>query len=90
MSLFKEIKTLIHQCLTNPQGVYDPARVAGYGIVVLGGLQYLVLSAYMAIKNGEFDGLNFATGLAAIGAALMAAAGGVWIKKVSEPSSESK
>ncbi len=90
MSLFKEIKKLIHQCLTNPQGVYDPARVAGYGIVVLGGIQYLVLTAYMAIKDGKFDGLNFATGLAAIGAALMAAAGGVWIKKTSEPSSESK
>lgn len=90
MSLYQEIKKLVHQCLTNPQGLYDPARVAGYGIVVLGGLQYLILSAYIVIKDGKFDGLSFATGLAAIGAALMAAAGGVWIKKSSEPSSESK
>jgi hypothetical protein len=75
---------VLSDCMTSQAGDYDPARVFGYGIVFLGGLEFLCLSAWMAIKDGKFDGVQFATGLAAIGVALAAAAGGVWLKRSTE------
>lgn len=89
MNIFSKVFSDI---FTSANGDYDPARVIGYGIVALGSMEYLVLQAYVAIVSKQFDSTSFATGLAGISAALLAAAGGVWIKKSTEipPSGESK
>lgn len=75
---------LIKDCLTSAGGDYDPARVVGYGISLLGGLEFLVLTAYVTLKNHSFDGISFATGLSGVAAALAAAAAGVRIKHNTE------
>lgn len=82
--IWKVISKVINDCFTSANGDYDPARVAGYGIVVLGGLVYIGLEIFVVVTTRQFNEINFATGLAGIGAALIAAAGGVWIKKSTE------
>ena len=86
MSFGKELIKVVNDCLTSSGGDYDPARVFGYGIIALGGLEFLILTAYVTFKDGKFDGMQFATGLAAIGASLVAAGAGVWIKRQTENS----
>lgn len=78
------ISKVIKDCATSANGDYDPARVIGYGIPVLGGIIYLGLEIYMVATTHQFDEIKFATGLAGISAALTAAAAGVWIKKSTE------
>lgn len=78
------VSKVVSDCFTSANGDYDPARVAGYGIVVLGGFVYLGCEIFMVVTTHQFDEIKFATGLAGIGTALMAAAGGVWIKKSTE------
>lgn len=82
---FTEVTSkVLNDCLTSANGDYDPARVVGYGIVALGGLIYLVLEVYMVVTTHQFDEIKYSTGLAGVGAALVAAAGGVWLKKSTE------
>lgn len=90
MSFFKEVRKLVFDCLTNTHGNYDPARVVGYIVVVLASLEFMVLSAYVTIKDGKFDGSMYAIGLASISTALIAAAAGVWMKKSTEMPSPTK
>jgi hypothetical protein len=84
MATFRRTKKVIFDCMTSANGDYDPARVIGYGIVALGGLQFLVLTAYDTIIKGAFDGAQFAIGLTGVSAALAAAAAGVRLKVGSE------
>ncbi len=79
-----ELRKLARDCLTSANGDYDPARVVGYGIVLWGALQFFLLTLYFAIRDGKFDGVTYAAGLAAISATGLAAAAGVYIKKSTE------
>lgn len=88
--LREELIKILNDCFTSAGGDYDPARIFGYGIVVLGSLEFLFLAAYTSIKEGKFDPVQFATALAGIAAALAAAAAGVWIKKSTENPPEEK
>lgn len=78
------IKTVIKDCMTSANGDYDPARVIGYGVVVLGALEFLILFAYTTLKHGVFDAAQFTIGLSGVSGALAAAAAGVWLKKTTE------
>lgn len=79
------IKKVIKDCSTGPNGEdYDPARVVGYGIVALGGIQFLVLTAWVTFQTGKFDGVQFSIGLTGVSGAIAAAAAGVWLKKTTE------
>lgn len=82
LDLFNKV---IKDCATGPNGLdYDPARVIGYGIVALGGVQFLILTAWTTIESGTFDGVQFSLGLTGVSGAIAAAAAGVWIKKSTE------
>lgn len=69
---------------TNWNGDVDPARLVGYGFVMLGGFQFLALSLYDTLKNHAFNYMGFSTGLVAISGAITAAAAGVRWKQGSE------
>jgi hypothetical protein len=84
MAIRATIAKILSDCFTSQTGDYDPARVIGYGLVSLGALEFMVLSPYITIKDGKFDGLQFCAGLASIGTALVAAAGGVYLKRSTE------
>jgi hypothetical protein len=81
MSLFGKV---ISDSFTSMNGDFDPARLFGYGFVLLGGLEFLGTTLYMVIKTQHFDQVGFATGLIGISGALLAAAAGVYIKKTAE------
>lgn len=78
------IKQVSKESMTSAAGEYDPARVFGYGFVVLASLVFLGLSIYDAIKNGHFNTTDFTTGTLAIAGAYGLVAGGVAIKKSAE------
>jgi hypothetical protein len=84
MGIFQEVRKLVHDCLTSANGDYDPARVVGYLVVVFGALEFLALSAYVTIKDGKFDSMQYSAGLVAIAGVLVAAAAGVWLKRATE------
>lgn len=77
-------KRVIKDISTSAGGDFDPARVIGYGVVFLGSIEFLVLTAYTTFKSGVFDGTQYAIGLTGISGALAAAAAGVWLKKTTE------
>lgn len=79
-----EVIKLLRESLTASSGEYDPARVFGYGIVVLGALVFFGLTIYVTIRNGTFDGTSYAVGLGGVASTLISAAGGVWIKRTAE------
>lgn len=81
---FEKIKRVINDCATSANGDYDPARVIGYGFVVLGGLFFLGLTTYDTVVKQSFDSAGFASGLLAISGAIVAAGAGVWLKKDTE------
>lgn len=85
---FPGIRKILHEVFTSSSGEYDPARLWGYGFVILGGTQFLVSEAYILITTGQFNAVEYATGLAAISTALVAAAAGVWIKRKAEKGEE--
>lgn len=78
------LKKVCHDCTTTSHGHYDPARVIGYFIVILGALEFLALFGYFAIKDGKFDASSFALGLASVAGTLITAAVGVMIKHGTE------
>ena len=81
---FERIKRVVSDCATSANGDYDPARVIGYGFVVLGGLFFLGLTVYDTVVKQSFDSGGFASGLLAISGAIVAAGAGVWLKKDTE------
>lgn len=68
----------------NWNGDYDPARLIGYGFVLLCGIVFIGLSIYDTIKNHAFNSLAFSTGCVAISGQALAAAWGVRIKQNAE------
>jgi hypothetical protein len=84
MSTKDVIKTVMKDITTTSVGDYDPARVVGYGSLVMGSLVFLGLSIYDTIVNGKFNYEGFSLGLVAISTAVAGAAAGVWIKKGTE------
>lgn len=79
-----ELKKVIADCAQSANGDYDPARVVGYSVSLLGALVFLGLSIYTTVINRAFDASGFAVGLAGVSATIAAAAGGVWMKKSTE------
>jgi len=78
------LRKVISDCLTSAYGDFDPARVVGYLIAAGGGIEFLALEAYATVRNGNFDGVQFAAGLSGVAAVIAGAAAGVWIKRSSE------
>ena len=81
---FDKTKRMVEDCLTSANGDFDPARVIGYGVVVLGALVFFGLTIYHTLVNKSFDGGSFAAGLGSISASVVAAGAGVWLKKDTE------
>ena len=81
LSVFQNV---MKDITTTPNGDYDPARVVGYGVVVLGALVFFGCTIYLAVVKQEFDGANYAIGMAGVAASIAAAAGGVYMKKTDE------
>lgn len=78
-------KRVIKDCLTGKNGSdYDPARVIGYGVVVMGSVVFIFLAIYDTFMNKKFDYNGYAAGISGIGLSLAAAAAGVWMKKDTE------
>lgn len=78
------IRKFFNDIFTNVHGNYDPAYVFGYGYVFIGANVFIGLSIYDTIKNGKFDSINYAAGLATVSTTLVAAAAGVSLKKSAE------
>lgn len=68
----------------NWNGDYDPARLIGYGFVLLCGFVFIALTIYDTLKNHQFNSLAFSTGCVAISGQALAAAWGVKLKQNSE------
>lgn len=84
MSLMAVFKQAMKEMSTSSAGDYDPARVIGYGTATIGALVFFGCTIYTVILKGEFDGSNYAIGLAGVATAIGAAAGGVLLKKGAE------
>ena len=84
MKIREEFIKILKECATATSGEYDPARVVGYGITVLGAFVFYGLTIYVTIQHTVFDGANFAIGIGGISASLTASAAGVWIKRTAE------
>jgi hypothetical protein len=78
------LKKTAGDIFTNWNGDVDPARLIGYGFVMLGGLEFLGLTLYDTLRSHHFDSMSFSTGIVAISGSVMAAAGGVRWKQGSE------
>jgi hypothetical protein len=68
----------------NWNGDYDPARLIGYGFVLLCGFVFIALTIYDTLKNHQFNSIAFSTGSVAISGQALAAAWGVKLKQNSE------
>ena len=68
----------------NWNGDYDPARLIGYGFVLLCGAVFIALTVYDTLKNHQFNSMAFSTGSVAISGQALAAAWGVKLKQNSE------
>lgn len=80
------ILQIMKDCFTGKDNeTYDPARVFGYGVVVLGAIEYLALSAYQVLHTGVFNVTDYTVGLTGVAGAMAAAAAGVLIKHKAEP-----
>lgn len=79
----KVVRFLVHLFTERDNTTFDSVRVVGGILAFLGGLEYLVLSAWNVIVNHvPFAHESFGTGLGAVIAALGAA---VAIKAATEP-----
>ena len=81
---FNEFKKALKDCFTSANGDYDPARVVGYLVVLLGALIFMGGMVFNTIVDKRFDADAFMKGLSGLSLTMTAAAGGVWIKKSSE------
>lgn len=68
----------------NWNGDYDPARLIGYGFVLVCGLVFIALTIYDTLRNHQFNSLAFSSGSVAISGQALAAAWGVKIKQPAE------
>lgn len=84
MALRKLLARVTSDISTTSAGDFDPARIIGYGITILGGLIFCGLTIYDTMINSKFDYDGFAIGLAGVSATIAAAAAGVWIKRSTE------
>lgn len=84
MSMRTVAATVMKDISTTSSGDYDIARVAGYGVTVLGAVVFLGLSIYDTWANQKFNYEGFSLALTAISIAITGAAAGVWIKKGAE------
>lgn len=84
--LWNLCKGVFKDIFTNSTGeTYDPARVVGYGVVCAGGgVTFLALAIYDTVKTGHFNYEGFGVAFAGVSAAIVAAAGGVQLKKAAE------
>jgi hypothetical protein len=83
--MWRGFKRFWHDQFTTANGDFDPARFWGYSIVGAGGMLFLYLSWYsVQVKGATFDPSAFGDGLTKVGAALLVAATGVWIKHGTE------
>ena len=80
-SLFKRV---LRDSFTTPNGDFEPARIVGYGVTILGALVFFFCTVYMVVKTQAFDAAQYAIGLGGVAATLAAAAAGVYIKKSDE------
>jgi hypothetical protein len=84
----KETRALIAKTFgdmfQNWNGDYDPARLIGYGFVLLCGFVFIALTIYDTLKNHSFNSLAFSGGCVAISGQALAAAWGVKLKQNSE------
>lgn len=78
------LSTVFKDISTTPAGYYDPARVVGYGTTVLGTLVFYFCILWQLIVKGEFNGTDFAVGMAGISTAVTASAAGVFFKRKDE------
>lgn len=80
------ISGIIKHLATGPDGVtYDPARVIGYGSVVIGFGVFIFNSLWSVISTNEFDAQSYGIGLGAVFAGIMAIGIGVGAKANTEP-----
>ncbi len=78
-------KKFFGDIFTTANGDFDIARVIPYMIVGSAGVIFNFLELYaVMVKNMVFDPVAFGDGLLKVGAALLAAATGVWIKNPTE------
>jgi hypothetical protein len=78
-------KKFVGDQFTTSNGDFDPARVWGYMVIGTGGMLYNWFEYYWVVTKGQpFDPIAYADGLIKVGAALLAAATGVWIKHGTE------
>lgn len=86
--MFSKLRELFARVLsdvfTSQTGDYDPARLFGYGFVILAATEFLTAFGYVVWKTGTFDATNFTIGVAGISTSLAAVATGVAIKKGTE------
>lgn len=82
--MFKLIKRVFADCGQSENGDYDPARVFGYGFVVLSGTVFLGLTIYETMTTSVFNTEKFSMGVVAISSAIAGAAAGVFIKRSTE------
>lgn len=83
--MWSTFKKVIKDCLTSANGDFDPARVFGYLILLVGAAMFIAMSGVQfALTPKTFDIFNFTKGLGAIALSLTAAAAGVWIKNATE------
>lgn len=79
--MFATLKTLLHDCLTENDGVsYDPFRVGGFALSATGIPTFIGCAIWTTVKTGHFDAVAFGTAFAAMMAGMAALAGGVALK----------
>ena len=84
MRFFDEIKKVIHDCATGPDGVtYNPVRVIGYSSCVTSVLVYLY-AGLVALHAQKFPWSEFATGFCLLMGGLLAVGGAEAIKEISK------
>ena len=78
------LKKILCDMGQSANGDWDPARVVGYGVTVIGAMIFFGLTIYVSIANKTFDGTAYSIGLAGISASIAASAAGVLLKKSTE------
>jgi len=79
MEIGKQIKKLVKDCVTGPDGeTYDPARI----LWIVGVVTFMGFAGWEVYKTNHFDMVNFSLAYSGL---LAAGAAGVKIKESTEP-----
>lgn len=79
--MFAALKKLIHDCLTENNGItYCPFRVGGFALSASGIPTFIALSVWSSLKVGHFDVMTFAGGFTTMMGGLTILATGVALK----------